>query len=146
MIYRSQFPRSLFSELDRLQREMQQGFDLSPNIRGRGWGGYPTMNIGHTARSIEIFVFLPGVDPKAVEVQLEKGVLIVAGQRDSDAPQKDEKSIAHIRERFSGQFRRVVTLPDDIDPTQVEARYRDGVLHISIQRREAAVPRQITIQ
>ena len=145
MIYRSQFPRSLFSELDRLQREMQQTFDFLPNIRGRAWGGFPTMNIGRTPRSIEVYVFVPGVNPSEIEVQLEKGVLVVAGQRKPDGPEKDEKSISHIRERFVGQFRRVVTLPDDIDPTQVEARYRDGVLHVSVPRREAAEPRQITI-
>jgi HSP20 family protein len=39
----------------------------------------------------------------------------------------------------------VITLPDDVDPERVEAKYRDGVLQISIQRREAARPRQITV-
>jgi len=40
----------------------------------------------------------------------------------------------------------VVTLPDDIDPNAVEARYRDGVLHVSLKRVEAARPRRIDIQ
>ena len=52
----------------------------------------------------------------------------------------------HIRERFSGRFRRVVSLPDDIDPGSVNANYRDGVLHVSIKRRQAAQPRRINVQ
>ena len=51
----------------------------------------------------------------------------------------------HIDERYAGRFRRVVSLPEDIDPDAVQARYRDGVLHISIQRRAAAQPRRIDV-
>jgi len=51
----------------------------------------------------------------------------------------------HVNERFAGRFRRVVTLPDDIDPNAVAAEYRDGVLHISISRRAAVEPRRIDI-
>ena len=81
MLYRAQFPRSIFEELDRLQRDMQQAFGLSPSIRGRIRGGFPAMNIGSTPTSIEIFLFLPGVDPKQIELNVEKGVLVEAGER-----------------------------------------------------------------
>ena len=77
-------------------------------------------------------------------MQVEKGVLTIAGERKAEAV--PEKANRHIDERFSGRFRRVVTLPDDVDPNAVQARYRDGVLHISIARKEAAQPRRITIQ
>jgi HSP20 family protein len=52
----------------------------------------------------------------------------------------------HIDERFDGRFRRVVTLPDDVDPNAVDAKYRDGVLRISIARKQSAQPRRITVQ
>ena len=58
----------------------------------------------------------------------------------------DEKTTLHSQERFSGRFRRVVSLPDDIDPNGVSAAYRDGVLRVSVKRREAAQPRRITVQ
>ena len=103
------------------------------------------MNVGHTPQSIEIFAFAPGIDPATIELHIERGVLTVAGERKSDLPGKDEKVAVHIDERFSGRFRRVVTLPDDADNSAVEAKYRDGVLHISIKRREAAQPRRISI-
>jgi HSP20 family protein len=132
---------------------MQQAFGLSPSIRGRIRGGFPAMNIGSTQTTIEIYLFLPGVDPQQIELNVEKGVLVIAGERKTERPttttegaQNDAKAIIHIDERFSGRFRRVVTLPEDTDPEQIDARYRDGVLHICIQRRKPAEARQITIQ
>jgi HSP20 family protein len=146
MMYRSLFPRDMFAELDRLQREMQQAFEISPSIRGLARGSFPAMNVGSTPRSVEIYAFAPGVDPAGIDVQLERGVLTIAGERKPAFPAKDEKSTVHIDERFTGRFRRVVTLPDDVDSNAVQAKYRDGVLHISIQRRENAQPRRISIE
>jgi HSP20 family protein len=146
MIYRSPFPRDLFAELDRLQREMQQSYDLSPSIRGIARGGFPAMNVGSTPQSVEIYAFTPGIDPATIDVQLEKGVLTIAGERKAEQPDAEAKATLHIDERFDGPFRRVVTLPDDVDSNAVTAKYRDGVLHISIQRRQAAQPRRIEIQ
>ncbi|AYH43275.1 Hsp20/alpha crystallin family protein [Azoarcus sp. DN11] len=146
MFYRSLFPRDLVSELDRLQREMQQAYEFSPSIRGLARGGFPAMNVGNTPHSVEIYAFAPGIDPATIDVQLEKGVLTIAGERASLLPPKDANATVHIDERFSGRFRRVVTLPDDADPNAVSAKYRDGVLHVSIQRRQAAQPRRISIE
>ncbi len=145
-MYRSLFSRDVFAEMDRLQQEMRQAFNLSPSIRGIARGGFPAMNIGHTPQSIEIYAFAPGIDPAAIEVNIERGVLTITGERKSDLPGSEEKTAVHIDERFAGRFRRVVTLPDDADSGAVDAKYRDGVLHISIKRREAAQPRRISIQ
>jgi len=143
MLYRSFFPRDLFADLDRLQREMQQNFEISPSIRGLT-RGFPAMNVGSSPQYVEIYAFAPGIAPEALEVHVEKGVLTVAGERKLEAV--PDKATAHIDERFTGRFRRIVSLPDDVDATAVEARYRDGVLHISIPRKEAAQPQRISIQ
>ena len=146
MMYRTLFPRDVFAELDRLQRELQTAFDISPNIRGLARGGFPAINVGSTPASVELYAFAPGVDPATVDVQLEKGVLTIAGERRALTPNKDEKATVHIDERFSGRFRRVITLPDDVDPNAVTAKYRNGLLHISVRRIEASAPRRIAIQ
>lgn len=146
MFYRSVFPRDLLSELDRLQREMQQSYEFSPSIRGLARGGFPAMNVGNTPHSVEIYAFAPGIDPATIDVQLEKGVLTIAGERASVLPPREANATVHIEERFTGRFRRVVTLPDDADPNAVSAKYRDGVLHVSVQRRQAAQPRRISIE
>jgi len=145
-MYRSQIPRDLFAEVDRLQRELQQNFDtVSPSIRGFA-RGYPALNVGRTETSVEIYAFAPGIDPARIEVNLERGVLTIEGERHAAVEPGNARSTAHINERFDGRFRRVVSLPDDIDPAAVEASYRDGVLHISVKRRESSLPRRIQIQ
>jgi len=146
MFYRALFPRDLFAEFDRLQRELQQPYSFSPSIRGFARGGYPALNVGTTPQTSEIYVFAPGLDPKSIDVQLEKGVLTVAGERKAALPASDEKTTLHINERFSGRFRRVLTLPEDADPDAVHAQYNDGILHISVPRREATQARRIEIQ
>ena len=145
-MFRSTFPSDIFSEFDRLQRELQQAFDNVPSIRGISRGGFPALNVGGTAQSMELYAFAPGMDPSTIEVHLEQGVLTISGERKPDLPD-DEKSSVHINERFAGRFRRVISLPEeDINPSGVKAEYRDGVLHVSIKRREAAQPRRITVQ
>jgi HSP20 family protein len=146
MLYRSLFPRDMFAELDRVQREMQGAFDYSPSIRGLGRGGYPALNVGSTPTSVEVYAFAPGLDPATIDVNLDRGVLTVSGERKADLPAKDDKTTLHMNERYSGRFRRVVNLPDDIDPAAVTAQYVDGVLHVGIQRRASAQPRRIEVQ
>ncbi len=145
-MYRALFARDAFAELDRLQREMSSLFDLSPGIRGSARGGYPALNVGATPQSVEVYAFAPGIDPAKIEVNLDRGVLTLSGERAAATPAaSDAKTTLHTNERFAGRFRRVVSLPDDIDPQAVTATYRDGVLHVSIQRKAAAQPRRIEV-
>ena len=146
-MYRSLFPRDLFAEMERLQREVQQVFDPSPAIRGFGRGGFPALNIGGTPSSVEIYAFAPGLDPNAIELNIDRGVLTLAGERPSALPDKpDDKTTLHANERFAGRFRRVVSLPDDVDANAVSATYRDGVLQVSLPRKASAQPRRIDVQ
>ena len=139
------FPRDFLAELDRLQRQVQQASEFSPSIRGIARGGYPAINIGSTAESAEVYAFAPGLDPASIELNLERGVLSIAGERKSEPALDDAKSSVHIRERFAGRFHRVVALSDDLDPASVDAKYRDGVLHISIKRAASSMPRRINV-
>ncbi len=145
-MFGSLFPRDVLAELDRLQREVQTSFDLSPSIRGLGRGGFPAVNVGGTPQSVEVYAFAPGLDPATLDVNLDRGVLSIAGERKRDLPVPDEKTAIHIHERFDGRFRRVITLPEDADPDSVAAQYRNGLLRITVKRRQAAQPRRIEIQ
>ena len=140
------FSRDLFAQLDRLQQALQQPFDAgSPNIRGFA-PGFPALNVGSTPKSVEIFAFAPGIDPQRIEVNLERGLLTLQGERAATTGSSPDKATTHVNERFDGRFRRVVSLPDDVDADAVTASYRDGVLHVSVQRRQSAQPRRITVQ
>ena len=141
----SLFPRDLFAEVDRLQRKMQQALEFSPSIRGVT-RGYPALNVAGTPESVEVYAFAPGLDPQQIHVQVEKGVLSISGERAGELPPADdERWSVHVNERFAGRFHRVITLADDLDPGEVAARYRDGVLHVSIRRNQAAKPRRINV-
>ncbi len=143
MVYRTLFPRDVFSEFDRLQQVMQQALNSGPSIRGRSHG-YPAINVGGTANSVDIYVFAPGVDPAKLEVQYEKGTLSLSGER--TLPEVPDNANVHIDERFAGRFRRVVSLPDDVDPNQIDASYRNGVLHVRVARSAESRPRRIPVQ
>ena len=141
------FPGGLFTELERLQRDFDDLFgfsDRSAGIRSAAPGTFPAVNVGHTPISVEVYAFAPGIDPSKVEITLDQGVLTLSGER--ARPQTEGDGTVHRRERPHGGFRRAITLPDDIDPTHVNASYRDGVLQVSIARRESARPQRITIQ
>jgi HSP20 family protein len=144
-MYRSLFPRDVFNEIDRLQQDMQRALGLTPSIRGGAEGGFPALNVGSTPQSVELYAFAPGLDPASIDVQLDRGVLTVSAERKADLPADEAQASVHIHERFAGRFRRVVSLPDDIDPQQIDADYRDGVLHIRVKRQEAAQPRRIEV-
>ena len=115
-------------------------------MAGRHPGGapwhVPPINVGATPDRVDVYVFAGGLDPKTLDISMQQNLLAVSGSRKLEL---DEAADYYRRERFDGDFRRVITLPDDVDPERVDAKYRDGVLQITIQRREAARPRQITV-
>lgn len=70
----------------------------------------------------------PALDASKIDVSLDRGVLRIAGERASDVPSDDPKVYVYTRERAAGSFTRAISLPDDVDPAQLNASYRDGVL------------------
>ena len=142
-------PGSLFGQFERLRRELDDVFGVSglpSSIRSVAPGTVPAVNVGHTPTSVEIYAFAPGLDASKIDVTLDRGVLRISGERTSTVPANDPKVQVYTRERGAGSFTRAITLPDDIDPAQVNASYRDGVLQVSVARRESAQPKRITVQ
>jgi HSP20 family protein len=142
------FPSGLFGEFERLRRELDDVLGVSglpSSIRSVAPGAVPAINVGRTPTSVEVFVFAPGMDPSKIDVTLDRGVLRIAGERPSAIPDNDKIHV-YSRERGTGSFMRAVSLPDDVDPNQVRASYRDGVLTVSVGRRESAQPKRITVQ
>lgn len=141
----SSFAPSVFEELRRLEDEMDQLFGRVAwpmGIRAVRRGTFPATNVGSTPDRVDVYLFAAGLDPKTVDVSIQQNLLTVSGNRPVAA---NEAADYYRRERFDGEFRRVITLPEDVDPERVDARYRDGVLHITVQRRESARPRQIQV-
>jgi len=141
----SLFRGSPLEDLWRLQTEIEEllgdGAPRPPRPLPRG--SFPALNVGVTPQQVDVQLFAPGIDSKTLQINIEQNLLTISGERRVPPA---EGTTQHRKERFDGAFRRSLTLPDDADPEKVEASYRDGVVRISIQRREAARPRQITIQ
>ena len=143
------FPSELFGDVDELQRQVEQLFGprgWPSSIRAVGRGAFPAINMGTTAESVDIYAFAPGIDPKKLEVAVDKGLLTIAGERHSNVPQESNQLSVYARERFAGSFKRVVNLPEGADPARVDAVYRNGVLHIAIPKQESSKLRRIEVK
>lgn len=152
------YPGALFGDFERLRRELDDVFEsagMPANIRSVAPGAFPAINVGNTPEALEVYAFAPGIDAAKLEVTVDRGVLTIAGERPSDLPSRDARSGGNgnentpsvfSRERLSGSFRRAISLPEDADPAQITAQYRDGVLHVSVARKQAAQPTRITVQ
>jgi len=147
-------PGDLFADFSRLQERLDEllGDIREPSsIRAVArQGAFPVLKVGSGQDATEIYAFAPGLDPSAIDVSVEKGLLTISGNRTTGAEDGKESregkdEIAYARERFTGPFRRVVSLPEDADTTKVEASYRNGVLKLVVPRLEAARPRQIAV-
>lgn len=142
-----QFAGDLFPELARLQQHLDQVFQTgsASSIRALARGSFPAVNVGSSPDTVEVIAFAPGVEAKGLQVTVDKGLLVIAGERSNEAPQRKEGDVVYAQKRFNGSFRRVIALPEDADPAKVDAQMRDGVLHITIAKRESSKPRQITV-
>ncbi len=138
------FEGSLFDDLLRMQRQMESvfGSPLTTGIRSMGVAAFPPVNVGTTPEEIDVYLFAPGVDPTSLDISIQNNVLTVSGERRII---REEGASYYRKERFDGEFRRVLTLPEDVDPDRVDATYKDGVLHIRIERKESSKPRQIKV-
>ena len=142
----SSFDSSLTDNFRRLESEMDQltGRSAYPSgIRAVPRGTFPPINIGSTPERVDVYLCAAGADPKSIDVSIQQNLLTVSGNRKVAVNPEAEY---YRRERFDGEFRRVIALPDDADPDRVDAKYRDGVLQVTVQRRQAARPRQVAVQ
>jgi len=144
--YLTGFDNDLFDQFDRMQRQVDRMFgDVSrpAGIRSLAAGTFPAVNVGASEEQVDVYLFAAGIDPKTLNISMQQNLLTVEGERKIDYPEKVQ---FYRQERFSGKFRRVLTLPEDVDPEQVNAHYRDGVLQITVKRRETVRPRQIEVK
>jgi HSP20 family protein len=147
MFGRLTYSENPFADFRRLEQELDQIFgDSTPwtgGIRSLPAGTFPAVNVGSTSDSVTLYLFAPGLDPKSLDISLQQNLLSISGARDVPV---DSDATYYRQERFSGAFRRTIGLPEDVDPDQVDAKYRDGIVQISVRRRESAKPRQIQLQ
>jgi HSP20 family protein len=103
----------------------------------------PLVDIYEQEGNLVLKAELPGVDPKDVDIRLENNILTLSGDRKVDSEVKRENY--HRVERAYGSFTRSFTLPSVINQEKIQAEFKDGVLKVTLPKREEAKPKQITI-
>ena len=137
----------VFNQLTHLQHEMNRLFDLP--ITGTfahqaqlfsGWT--PALDLYQTADNIVAVLEIPGMRKDDIEISLHDGMLTIAGERNTSAGKGES---AERTERFSGKFRRSVSLPTRVDAGKVSATYKDGILTVTLPKAEEAKPKKIEV-
>jgi len=105
----------------------------------------PSVDINEFEEKFQLYVDLPGVEPKDVDITLENGVLTISGERFVQAEKADENVVRRRTERGSGRFYRRFILPESVDAEKVKATGRNGVLEILIPKQAKALPRKIEV-
>ena len=103
----------------------------------------PPVDICETEDSLVLKAELPGIKPEAVEIRVEDSTLHLKGERKFEKEIKEEN--LHRVERSYGTFSRTFTLPSSIDSDKVKAEYQNGILTLTMPKREEAKPRTIKI-
>ena len=109
---------------------------------GRPW--IPPVDILETGNELIVKADVPDMDMKDINVNMENGTLTLRGERKFE--EKKKEGGWHRLERSYGSFERVFTLPETVDPEGVKADYKNGVLTITLPKKEVAKPRQIKVQ
>jgi HSP20 family protein len=128
---------------DQINRLFNDWGDTESSAATASW--VPPVDIHEYGDRFQLFVDLPGVDPKEVEITLDNGVLTITGERYAQAPAEGEKALQRRSERGIGRFYRRFILPDTVDSEKVRANDRNGVLEIAIPKQAKAQPRRIEV-
>ena len=96
----------------------------------------PRMDVSETDKELRITAELPGVEQKDISVTLTGDVLTIAGEKRTESETKsgDKEPMYHRLERSYGSFQRTMSVPYDIDPAKVDAKFKDGVLTVSLPK------------
>jgi len=124
---------SLFE--DTLNRLFEQPASARP------WS--PAVDIAEDENELTLTADLPGVKMEDLDIKIEDGVLTLTGNRRFENEEK--KGGYHRIERAYGTFRRAFSLPDTVDADKVGARFDNGVLKVSLPKKEVAKPRSIKV-
>jgi len=110
----------------------------------RPWS--PSVDILETENEIVLSADVPGVKSEDIDVRVENGTLTLKGERKFEKQDGDKGKGYHLVERGYGSFARVFTLPDTLDSENVRADYKDGVLKVTLPKREIAKPKTVRVQ
>lgn len=143
---------SPWEEMERVRSEMDSLFNRFTRatpwrlafLPGTAARNYPKLNLAETDNGYIVDALAPGVDPNTFDLSVRENVLTISGEK--KAPIDVDSEEYHRSERSVGKFVRSIQLPNHVEPDTVKASYSDGILKISMDKSEAAKPRQIPVE
>ncbi len=127
-----------FREVESLQQEMNQLFNsLAPRTEGRGNGAafMPAVEMQETPEAVHLRLEIPGMEAKDLDVQVTAEAVSVSGERKSEK-KTEEKGMTRSEFRY-GRFQRIIPLSTKVKNDQVQADYKDGILHLHLPKADA---------
>jgi len=126
----------LHDEIDQIFGQFYQGFPFSSSRWPQEWskGGvvFPQLNIAENKNAYTITVDVPGVEEKDIELTVQEGTLLIRAEKQTE--KEDENKQYHRVERSYGSFQRVLSLPSDAEEDKIEAKFKNGVLTITVTK------------
>ena len=130
-----------------LREEMEELFSNFWSQEGNGWGMQmltPPVDLSETDDLLQVWLDLPGVEAKEIDIQVSGNQLTIAGERKEEKEEKGK--LFHRIERRAGRFSRSIGLPCAVDENKIDATYHDGVLEIKLPKTEEAKAKKITVK
>ena len=128
-------------DLDQLFEDVSRGFPLwgseGRDIRGRGGLLLPRLDIAETKNHYTITVEVPGIEEKDMDITVAEGTLTIRGEKQSATEESNQQF--HRVERSYGRFQRVLSLPTDADEDSITAKFKNGVLTLTVGKNPKAV-------
>jgi HSP20 family protein len=115
---------------------------FSDQTTARPW--VPSVDIFETDNELVLKADTPGIDLKDIDIRIENGTLTLKGERKFEREEKNKGF--HRLERSYGSFVRYFTIPDTVDAETVKADYQQGVLTVTLPKKEIAKPKAIKVQ
>jgi len=137
--------RSPFEELTRMRRDMER---LTEGITrgvsyGTSAGVFPLVNLTEDNEKYYLRAELPGIKADDIEISVTGNSISISGER--KIPTEDENAKYHRRERESGKFNRILSLPGQINTAKAGAKNVDGILTVTLPKAEEAKPKKIAV-
>lgn len=102
----------------------------------------PALDLYQNSDAVVAVVEVPGMRKEDIDISLHDGMLTIAGERERSSGESEN---AERTERFSGKFRRSITLPTRVDAGKVSATYKDGILTVTLPKAEEAKPKKVEV-
>lgn len=130
------FTDQLIEPFTQLRTEVDRLFESFPfrlpSLKLGRFAAAPALEMSETNKAYKITAELPGIDPDDVEVTFDDGVLRIAGEKKEER-EENERGY-RLSERSYGSFERAISLPSTANPDKIDAKFKNGVLRITIAK------------